>query len=65
MKEAEMTEKTLPMQFEAFIQSIYDILVSRGLFSLLGQHIMTEEKLHASNYRPVDMLEVINRNISK
>ena len=36
---------------EAFILLIYDILVSNGLFSLLGQHIMTEEKLHVSNYR--------------
>lgn len=35
---------------EAFIRSIYNILLSNGLFSLLGQHLMTEEKLHVSNY---------------
>jgi hypothetical protein len=30
------------------------ILVSKGLFSLLGQRAMAEEKLHASYYRQVD-----------
>lgn len=42
-------------QLDLSIHSIISdiILVSKGLFSVLGQHIMTERKLHVSNYRQI------------
>jgi hypothetical protein len=51
-----MTEiVTIVNKNEAFILLIYEIiLVSEGLFSVPGQQVMTEEKLHVSNYIQVD-----------